>query len=374
MHAAGSKRESKAVLALGVLFAVGCSDELDLPPIRYQTEHLRIGTDFTTPVCAGSIDRLEQHVQRLERLLDTEVSEPIELYWFTGSPPCGPGDRASGCYVRESGIVLTQYGSARHELAHAVSYLWGDPDRFYGEGVAQAFSGERSSFGEALPSASLGRLERVPTDDAAHFIRWLYERKGPRPLRTLFERSHQNDRPSAERAFIAAYGEPISQLEQLYYAEAPEHYPGFSWCFDDVEVLPWQGDYWLQSIELDCEATHTRGTEAMTRTVAFDVARAGRFTFEIEAPARAYLTTCQTEVIDKGQPDLSERGPVGEEPGGSVFSVGTWIESGRGVELGLYAGRYRIAIEVVPTGKVTVRAYLGPRLTGTTVEQHSFDE
>jgi hypothetical protein len=346
----------------------GCGSEpLELPAIRYRTEHLRIGTDFTAEACAGSIDRLEEHVQRLERLLEIDVTEPIELYWFAEDPPCFT-DHAAGCYNPETGVVLTEYWAARHELAHAVSYLWGNPDRFYAEGVAQAFSGERSQFGTALPSASLGLATRVPTQDAAHFMRWLYERDGAAPLRTLFERSAPYEPRSAERAFAAAYGSTIWEAERTYYAEAPEFYPGLTWCSDDVDVLPWQGEYWTHSIELDCAATHTRGAQTMLRSVAFDVERDGPYTFEIEAPGRAYITSCQTEVIEMGGRDVAEWGAVGEEPGGSFYILGGWIESGAAVELDLYAGRHRVALEVPTADRVTLRVYLGPRLTGGATE------
>src|SRR4029453_3407671 len=146
-----------------------------------------------------------QHVQRLVEELKTRVEQPIDAHWGGGDPPCRP-DHAGGCYYAASRTVVTEYWAAGHELGHAISYQWGSPDRFYAEGVAQAFCGERTGFGYTLPSAGLGLTELVRTDDAAHFIRWLYERHGVAPLRVLFEKSRAGDRSSAERAFVAAYG------------------------------------------------------------------------------------------------------------------------------------------------------------------------
>ena len=350
-----------ACLAIG---QSACGDGLDLPPLRYQTEHLLIGTDFEQPVCQGSLSRLERHVKDLERWLGIAVDRKLELYWYAGSPPCAT-EHAEGCYDIDSGVIRTTYSAAQHELAHAVSHLWGHPDRFYSEGVAEAFSGERSSFGSAQPSKSLGLSGHVPTKSAAHFVRWLYERQGSMPLSVLFQNSVRTNEASARRAFVDAYAESIEEVETRYYAEAPEYYPGLSWCFDDLEVLPWEAGFWRHTVDLDCASEHTLGSGTLSRTVGFDVEIGGQYTFEVDAPGRVYVTTCQTAVIGKGQSDLVEDSPVGEEPGGEVYSSGTWITPGVPEELELAPGRYRVTIEAAEADRAEVRLYLGPRLSGT---------
>jgi hypothetical protein len=350
-----------ACLAIGV---TACGDGPDLPPIRYRTEHLLIGTDFEQRVCQGSLSRLERHVTDLERRLEITVDREIELYWYAGTPPCAT-EHAAGCYDIDSRIIRTTYSAAPHELAHAVSHLWGHPDRFYSEGVAEAFSGARSSFGSAQPSRSLGLSGHVPTKSAAHFVRWLYENEGPAPLRVLFQSSARENAARAREAFVDAYARSIEEMERRYYAEAPEYYPGLSWCFDDLEILPWDGDFWRHTVELDCASEHTLGEGTLERTVGFDVVHGGKYTFEVDAPGRVHITTCQTAVIGKGEPDLVEGAPVGEEPGGEVYSSGLWITPGLPEELELAPGRYRVTIEADQADRADVRLYLGPRLSGT---------
>jgi hypothetical protein len=345
-----------------------CGESDDLPPIRYRTEHLLIGTDFEAPVCKGSLSRLERHVLDLEQRLGVAVDRQFELYWYEDLPPCAT-DHAAGCYDIDSGIIRTTYSAAQHELAHAVSHLWGHPDRFYSEGVAEAFSGERSGFGSAQPSKSLGLSGHVPTKSAAHFVRWLYESRGASPLRVLFQNAPRKNQERARRAFALAYAQSIEQAEASYYAEAPEYYPGFSWCFDDLEVLPWQGSFWRHSVELDCASEHTLGAGNLTRSVGFDVEIGGRYTFEVDAPGRVYITTCQTAVIGKGDSDLVRDAPVGEEPGGEVYSSGAWITPGVPQELELSPGRYRVTIETDQTDRTDVRLYLGPVLSGTRLQE-----
>jgi hypothetical protein len=101
----------------------------------------------------------------------------------------------------------------------------------------------------------------------------------------------------------------------------------------------------------------------MTRTLAFDLPREEEFTFEIEAPASAYLTTCQTEVVEKGGEDMSEWGAVGEEPGSGAYAPGSFIPSGAPVELHLFPGRHRLDVQVPLVGRVAVRVILAPHLT-----------
>lgn len=356
----GARFRAAATASLAIATAA-CGEDVDLPPIRYQTEHLLVGTDFEQAVCKGSLSRLERHVVDLEKRLDITVGHQFELYWYADVPPCAT-EHAAGCYDIDSGVIRTTYSAAQHELAHAVSHLWGHPDRFYSEGVAEAFSGERSGFGSAQPSKSLGLTGHVPTKSAAHFVRWLYERQGAHPLRVVFENSVRDNRESARRAFVDAYAQSIEQLEARYYAEAPEYYPGLTWCFDDLEVLPWQGEFWRHTVALDCASDHTLGNGTLLRTVGFDVDRAGRYTFEVDAPGRAYVSTCQTSVIGKGESDLTEHSPVAEEPGGERYSLGTWITPGVPEELELEPGRYRVTIEVAQTDPADVRLFLGPRL------------
>lgn len=359
----------RAAATAGLAIAItACGRDLDLPPIRYETEHLLVGTDFEQSVCNGSLSRLERHVVELERKLGVSVDRKFELYWYAGMPPCAT-EHAAGCYDIDSGIIRTSYSAAQHELAHAVSHLWGHPDRFYSEGVAEAFSGERSSFGSAQPSKSLGLTSHVPTKSAAHFVRWLYQNHGPHPLRVLFQNSARENRETARHAFAEAYTQSIEQMEARYYAEAPEYYPGFSWCFDDVEVLPWEAGFWRHTVDLDCALDHTLGAGTLLRTVAFDVERRGSYTFEVEAPGRAYVSTCQTAVIGKGQSDLIEHAPVAEEPGGERYSLGNWITPGVPEELELEPGRYRVTIEVDRADPVAVRLFLGPRLSGTRLQE-----
>ena len=61
-----------AVAALGVSVAA-CQEPLE---IRYETEHLRIGTNFDEPLCRGDLDHFELVLTTAETALGADVTVP----------------------------------------------------------------------------------------------------------------------------------------------------------------------------------------------------------------------------------------------------------------------------------------------------------
>ena len=182
------------------------------------------------------------------------------------------------------------------------------PSPLFSEGFAEAFSGYRSSFENryddlvSLPSHCLGIDDPAGSVDelGGHFLRWLYEQYGAEPLKQLMRLSDGTGAANARAAFRTAYGMDIENAEQRYYVEAPDYYPGWSRCFSELELVPWQGDAWQPVVELDCAVEHTRGVRQMQRTLGFDLGAAGPYVFEVEAPATAFISTCQTEIVPLG--------------------------------------------------------------------------
>jgi hypothetical protein len=275
-------------------------------------------------------------------------------------------------------VIATQYWAARHEIAHAVQHRWGTPVALFSEGFAEAFSGYRSSFENryddlvSLPSHCLGIDDPAGSIDelGGHFLRWLYELYGADPLKQLMRLSDGTGATNARAAFRTAYGMEIENAEQRYYVEAPDYYPGWSRCFSELELVPWQGDAWQPVVELDCAVEHTRGVRQMQRTLGFDLGAAGPYVFEVEAPATAFISTCQTEIVPLGMspprtPSRVEREAIGSEKvseDGSEEAVLYGIEPGEPRVLDLAAGRYRVTVNVPGTESTTIRLSLAPQL------------
>ncbi len=165
------KRHPWVLLAAVVGFAC------DLPPIEYETEHLRIGTDSDEPICAGTLDELEARVRVVEDVLEVRVEEKLELYLFEGGVTGWCSEAAAGCYSRREKRVYTPLEHAGHEIVHAaVHQTIGGSDALFNEGFAVDLTGANSGFPGTYPGSNLGLSSpEVSRPTAGHFMRWLRE-------------------------------------------------------------------------------------------------------------------------------------------------------------------------------------------------------
>jgi len=233
---------------------LGCNFPTELP-IRYETEHLEIGTEFDDSLfCRGDLLELERRVARTEDELEFTLKETYTVYvwsdesWGSGAAKnCGPGD-ALGCTRKSRATIWTTRFSLEHELVHAVigkSRL----HPFFEEGLAEVYGGGQTRFGQSAPSAN-SSTDRASADvqTAAHFLRWLRERWGPHYLALLARTEDGFD------DFEAVYGMSINAAEQLYFAEAPYAYAAFDDCDAGDLAAADIADRWVDQIELDCDA------------------------------------------------------------------------------------------------------------------------
>lgn len=335
---------------VGTLLAGACAE--DTMPVRYETEHLRIGTDFDDDVCAGSLAELETHVVFISDQLGIPIDDPIELYWYEhGTPPQCDGI-AWGCYDSDVRRAYAPWGAAPHELGHAVADLienGDDANPVFEEGVADAFVGTRTEFGWQSPTLALGAESTYDVDrpSMGHFVRWLHARDGADNLRELLERS--SDRRGvahAERAFEKAYGRPIEDLEAEYWETAPEISPAELFC--DLPSIGSATEGFDARVTLDCAEDHTRGIRWMERSFTFTVEKPGSYVFELPEPARMLLWYCHTEPVE-----LGEDRPVIVEPvhGGARIDEELrrpddwWIEPGAtwaDLDVGVYRVDFRV--------------------------------
>ncbi len=231
---------------------LGCNYPTDLP-IRYETEHLQIGTEFDDAAfCRGDLLELERRISRIEDELEITLDETYTVYvwsdesWWEGAVRNCDADDALGCTRKNRATIWTTRFALEHELVHAVlgqSRL----HPFFEEGLAEVYGGRQTRFGSSAPSAN-SNTDRATADigTAAHFIRWLRERWGPHGLARLARTKDGFDE------FEAIYGMSIDEAEQLYFAEAPYAYAAFDDC-DAPDLPPADFDGWVDPIELDCE-------------------------------------------------------------------------------------------------------------------------
>lgn len=357
----------RGVATVGLGLGLGaCQPEL--PDLRYETDHLRIGTDFDEDVCEGSFIALEAHIDFLELQLGIELKTKIELYWLEdgSSAFC---DGTENCTTDDPRRVFTTWDAARHELVHAVAFELGAPDNFIAEGLADGFDGRKTEFGDQSPYLAVGYdSDEVDYPSAAHFVRWLHATEGSAPLRELLKRSSNSEGPGDTRsAFEQSYSESLEDAELRYYAEAPERYPTTTFC--EHESLGWNSGLDVE-LELACDADHTWGAGTMWRSWQFSVDVEGWYVVSIEDPAQVLIFECNTNGVPFGDElPPTPKPPVGEDPGGThlpraaiPFGYGTYFDDPQPVYLRAQDHRVDVGLSAESEAHVrlSIRRRVGP--------------
>jgi hypothetical protein len=294
-------RERIGLLVLGLL-APAC--EQRLPEFRYETEHLRIATDFDEPLCRGDLDHYESVITRLEVVLDTTVDEQTDVYLWDLTKPVPDWcslENASGCYNRDEGALYADQASIGHELVHVVIASIGSPTAFWNEGAATSLQVNRSYFSEGKPSDNLD-LEAPYLDyhAAGHFSRWLFETYGVELYRALLRAPG-----SSRAAFEQTYEMTIEQAQELYFAQAPYSYGAFMGC-DDPELAQVGDGQWSETIDIDCDKPHVYGGPlGMAAHRVLTIAERGDYTFSTTAGGGVILA-CRDVDLDSA--------PVEDDP------------------------------------------------------------
>lgn len=348
------------VAAWGTMAATSCQAPLEL---RYETEHLRIGTSFEEPLCQGNLDHLELVVTAAEVTLATTLDSPVDVYiWtqeeFAEQDWCG--DQNTGCY--SNGVIYTSLESTEHELIHAVVDSFSKkPAAFWSEGVAEALETDRLLFTSSAPSDNL-ELEDLYRgyNTAGMFSRWLLETQGADKIRALLVA-----RGDAREVFEATYDMSLKEAEDAYFATAPYSYGAFVAC--EHPALTQIGDLeWSESVDVDCSMKHVfGGPYGVGVQRVLEISERGVYDFVTSAPS-VTIGRCMDEDLEMapvdGDPangDIPPLSRVFPEQFVRGFSGGA-----EPISLDLAPGRYEISLNqsgLEPhTYEVTVSPSVGP--------------
>jgi hypothetical protein len=352
-------QEPSASLDAGADDDDGVDDSVPQPDfeIRYRTRHVDIAPGFTQPICRGTLEQIDRHVEMVAELLDIDVQRRTTFYWFNehaNGAFAGSNDSCDWCGTscaceRSNGAII--YGAAKvmfHELTHAVvAPAWGRSDVLFEEGIAYGFDG-----GHVLrprserPSETAGGSRH----GGAHFSRWLVDRYGPAKLRAGFERLGPPTTNTKEEVFAVVedvYGLPFLDLEAEYFATAADIYPAPGLC-DGLPHVPWQGDRWELRVTPDCDAPNVFGPRdedgAMVVAVTLDLPALPPeelFAFDvIPEELHGMLTPCiEAPIHDDEDPEGFVSGPPAANP--IVFPA--------------RPGRYRLDMPLPESGELLVR-------------------
>lgn len=347
-----------AAASLCILAATACGEEF--PEIRYETEHLRIGTTFDAPLCRGDLEHYEQVIANTEQLLATTVNQAVEVYLWnhlesTTSPGWCSSSSANGCF--EDGIVYADHSSIDHELVHAVVATFAEPTRFWNEGAAEALQSAPTVFGSSAPVDNLDLVApQLSYSTAGHFSRWLLETYGLDRYRELLRAPG-----SSREAFESTYGMSVEDAQEQYLAEAPHSYGALLSC--DHPDLPQTGEHrWSEAVEVDCSSPDVRSVPTgMGVYRVLTISERGFYELSTTAEA-GVIKSCYDEErktpISHGDPDYGDVPPA--SGGFAQLFAG---EGGKPV-LELVPGRYEIAVghagHEPRSAELEVRAAPGP--------------
>lgn len=268
--------------------ATACSE---LPELAYVTDRLQIGTSFSEPICAGTLQAFDDHVDGVEDALgQPSNTDPIVVYWLDDVEDyCGKN--RGGCFFPGTRVLFSSGASITHELVHAVLDSTAHT-YFVEEGIAEIYSGvdvfydpdpdHGSLAGRLSLSRSAYRDGKLDYASAAHFMRYVHESRGERAMHELADAiAKGGSTTTLTHAIEASFDSTIDEIEETYFATAPSYFRGFAAAeIRRIEGL-WQG----HEVHLDCDDASTRGPLGQAGGGLYEVRR-----FEVRRGGTAKLT------------------------------------------------------------------------------------
>lgn len=282
-----------ALLVATCSLTAACNER---PEIRYETEHLRVGTDFDAPLCRGDLEHMELVIATVEAELATSLDEKVDVYlWATEDwPPeqewCR-GMHDTSCF--KGSAIYSSLVSLDHELVHAVAATVGWPAPIWREGAAVALQSERTQFGLTAPVDNLDLdVPELDYRTAGAFARWLLETHGPERFRELMR-----SKGDARKAFESVYDISVEAAQEAYFADSPYSYVPLIAC-EHPELEQIEGLRWSESIDLDCDAAGTYGGPyGMGTYRVVTIAERGHYAISTSAPS-ATISRCPDEDLE----------------------------------------------------------------------------
>jgi hypothetical protein len=237
-----------------------------LPEARYETERLRIGTDFEAPVCEGTLRLLDRSAERVLARVGQDPDDVYELHWLEDrlDEYCDPAH--NGCYYPGTRIGFARGGSLMHELTHAAI---DSPDEgfFLEEGIANMLGGGSvaCSRGRRVGlEADLRTTRRQYRDHAVdypkatHLVHYLRDREGNGAIERIVSALHRGiDGDGLVELLDETIGWPVSVLERGWQDDAPHRYPDP--LLAELPELELDGSgAWIE-LDFDCDSPDTFG-------------------------------------------------------------------------------------------------------------------
>lgn len=304
-----------------VVLVISCGGDdnpLDLPlpdaEVRYRTKYVDIAPLSDSPVCAGTLKMMDDHIEYMLDVLGLQLTRRISMFLVhPGEAAEGDwcddwtmNDIVAGCYLPTKDVILTNFGAIPHELIHAITSEIGHS--WWTEGIAYGFSPGVPD----VPDFSSGWSD--VRGDSGHLSRWLVERYGGDTFVELFEHSmpRHADRATVEAAVRDVLGSSFTEVLSEYAATSAYVYPDYWSCYvpQGVAESLWIGDYWESEVVLDCTQKETFSRDdftqkqGMTARIPVTIPRAGPYHFLADHPdAELFMQPCPTDPLIDPMPE-----------------------------------------------------------------------
>lgn len=222
----------KQLVIFIALVATGCAPDYDeLPPITWEGEHLRYGSDDPdAPICAGTLPSLDEHAGALKVEFGAPAELVVDYYFITDTSAdfwfC-PGEAPACAW---DSVILSTIQTLEHEVVHAVAQGADlHAHDFLSEGLAGAYAQHSHHF---LPDLTVDdALERFEDGEglghdgyllSRHFVAWLLDEYGVDDVLDVMRGTsgYDTSTSSIDDALQTVTGEGLVAVVERYETEA----------------------------------------------------------------------------------------------------------------------------------------------------------
>jgi hypothetical protein len=271
-------RRVVSALVIGAL-AIGCeSSTSPLPELRYEGEHVRVGTDFDVPICRGTLDDFDREIERIEARLELNAEGKTALWILAddalyesfcpaNTGDCAAWESAGGTLMRQNAPVTMWHALAHDRVNRAARKRIANSKGLFVEGMSEALARiycEPSIAWTPTPAITDALLaEGSEHADftlegktlASMLMRWLIETHGPDAVQDFMVAVDTRDSPDEVREVYSAYFG--SSLDEDLYAHldwnADARHPYEVGCRGEPPPSDEPGT-WVLEANLDCDS------------------------------------------------------------------------------------------------------------------------
>lgn len=358
------RRALRTFAGLALVAVSSCSEDPPLPPVVWEGEHVRFGTDADeATLCAGTLPYLDGMVGHLGEVFERPDAR-VDYFWLPETTDAYCPDGVDGC-ANDRG-TFSRYTIHQHELVHAIRW----PNSLYlplEEGLAEAFGDDWQRFPVQGDIRDLLEDPRgngyIPGSGyglAAHFVSYLRAHHGFETLKDLDAvTDSEQSYAGAAAAFERVYGQSLDHVVDEYEANYPRcdtltfRDKGYDCSRNVVEVPAALGERVERVISLSCDDPAVLGPRMGKRwtTITLDIEVRGRYFIHGRPLEDARfdaieIRRCDTSCFEYGDDEISALtgnvlgGGVCVDPGRYLFRFSVDEDVKNSYELGIERADY----------------------------------